>query len=66
MDMVLAGLRYLAAADPTGLAARAQAECLQGLEQADSMITAVRACFLGAFTSGQGYSEDADYSRPGG
>jgi len=60
--MVLTGLRRLAAADPTGLAARAQAECLQGLEQADSMITAVRAGFLGAFIAGQGYAEDADYS----
>ncbi len=29
MDMVLTGLRYLAAADPAVLAAQAQAECLQ-------------------------------------
>jgi uncharacterized membrane protein len=32
--MVLAGLGYLAAADPTALAGRVQAECLYGLEQA--------------------------------
>ena len=62
MDMVLTGLRYLAAADPTALAAQAQAECLQTFEQADAMSTAVRARFLAAFTAGQGYSEDADYS----
>jgi hypothetical protein len=62
MDMVLTGLRYMAAADPTALAAEAQAECLQALEQADSISTAVRAWFLGAFTAGQGYAEDADYS----
>ena len=62
MSMVLAGLSYMAAADPTALAARAQAECLQGLEQADAISTAVRAWYLGAFTAGQGYSDDADYS----
>ena len=62
MDMVLAGLGYLAAADPTAFAAQAQAECLQALEQVDSMSTVVRAWFLGAFTTGQGYAEDADYS----
>jgi len=55
MDMVLAGLGYLAAADPTALAAQAQAECLYGLEQADAVSTAVRAWFLAAFTTGQGY-----------
>jgi len=60
--MVLTGLRHLTAADPTAFAAQAQAECLQALEQADAMSTAVRAGFLGAFTSGQGYAEDADYS----
>jgi Domain of unknown function (DUF222) len=63
MDMVLTGLRHLAAADPTALAAQAQAECLQGLEQADAMSTAARAWFLAAFTSGQGYAADADYSQ---
>ena len=62
MDMVLAGLRYMTAADPTAMAGQAQAECLQTLEQADAMSAAVRAWFLAAFTSAQGYSEDADYS----
>ena len=62
MDMVLTGLRYLAATDPTALSAQAQADCLQTLEQADAMSTAARAWFLAAFTAGHGYSEDADYS----
>jgi hypothetical protein len=59
--MVLAGLRYLAAADPTALAAQAQAECLQALEQADAITAAARARILAAFTAGHGYAGDADY-----
>jgi Domain of unknown function (DUF222) len=62
VDMVLAGLRYLAGADPTALAAQAQAECLRSLEQADAIATAARARILAAFTDGQGYADDADYS----
>ena len=62
MDMVLTGLSHLATTDPTALAAQAQAECLHGLEQADAISTAARAWFLGAFTTGQGYADDADYS----
>ena len=60
--MVLAGLSYLAAADPTALAAQAQAECLQTLEQAGAIATAARARILAAFTAGHGYAADADYS----
>src|SRR5579859_7989566 len=62
VDMVLTGLRHLAAGDPTTLAAQAQAECLQAFEQATAISTAARARFLAAFTAGQGYSADADYS----
>ena len=62
LEMVLDGLSYLAAADPTALAAQAQAECLQTLEQADAIATAARARILAAFTAGQGYAADADYS----
>ena len=62
VEMVLAGLSYLAATDPTALAAQAQAECLQALEQGDAISTAARARILAAFTTGQGYSADADYS----
>jgi len=62
MDMVINGLRYMTATDPTALAGQAQAECLRTLEQADAMSTAVRARYLAAFTAGRGYSDDADYS----
>jgi len=62
MDMVQAGLSYLAAADPAALPAETQAECLRRLERTDAITTAVRARFLSAFTAGQGYAEDADYS----
>jgi hypothetical protein len=62
MDMVHAGLGYLAAADATAMAAQTQARCLQMLEQATAMGTAARTSILAAFTSGQGYSADADYS----
>lgn len=61
VDLVLSGLSYLAAADPAALAAQTQAECLQALEQADSIATAARAWMLGAFTAGQGCCADADY-----
>src|SRR5580704_10078136 len=62
VDMYLTSLRYLTATDPTALAAAAQAGCLQALEQGDAMSTAARARILAAFTAGQGYSADADYS----
>ena len=62
MEMVHAGLGWLAAADATALGGEEQARCLQMLEQANSMGTAARASVLAAFTAGQGYSADADYS----
>jgi hypothetical protein len=62
MAAVRAGLRFLAAADATKMPAQTQAECLQMFEQADAISTAARASILGAFTAGQGYSADADYS----
>jgi len=62
LDMVRAGLGYLAAADAAQLSAATQAECLRGLERADSVITAARASMLAGFTAGQGYADDADYS----
>jgi len=62
MDMVQAGLSYLAAADAAQLPAETQAECLRRLERTDAISTAVRASFLAAFTAGKGYSADADYS----
>ena len=62
MEMVRAGLGYLTAADATAMAAETQAQCLRMLEQAHSMGTAARTSVLAAFTSGQGYSADGDYS----
>jgi hypothetical protein len=62
MDMALAALGYLAAADAAQLTAETQAECLRGLERADAISAAARAWFLSAFTVGKGYSADADYS----
>jgi hypothetical protein len=62
MEMARAALGYLAAADAAQLSDEAQAACLRGLEQTDAIATAARASFLAAFTAGQGYSADADYS----
>ena len=62
LDMVRAGLGYLAAADAAQLSAATQAECLRELEQADAVATAARAAVLAAFTAGQGYAGDAEYS----
>ena len=63
LDMVRAGLGYLAAADATQLAAATQAECLRELEQADAVATAARASILAGFTGGQGYSGDGGLQR---
>ena len=46
LDMVRAGLGYLAAADAAQLSAATQAECLRGLERAGSVLTAARASML--------------------
>src|SRR5690349_6922634 len=62
MDMVRAGLGYLAAADAAQLPAATQAQCLRELEQADAVATAARASMLAGFTAGQGYAGDAVYS----
>ena len=62
MSAVQAGLRFVAAADATQMPAQAQAEALQMMERASAIVTAARASVLSAFTAGQGYSADADYS----
>ena len=54
LDMVRAGLGYLAAADAARLPAATQAECLRELEQHDAMAAAARASLLAAFTAGAG------------
>jgi 5-methylcytosine-specific restriction endonuclease McrA len=62
MDMVRAGLAFVAAADATELSCEEQAEVLRNLERANSTASAARTCVLGTFTVGKGYSADADYS----
>ena len=62
LGMLKSAMGYLAAADATAMAAETQAQCLRVLEQVNSMGTAARTSILAAFTSGQGYSADADYS----
>ena len=62
LDMVRAGLAYLAAADATQLSAAAQAECLRELEQDAAVLTAARAFVQAGFTAGHGYCDDAEYS----
>ena len=62
LGMLQSAMGYLAAADATAMAAETQARCLRVLEQVSSVGTAARTSILAAFTSGQGYSADADYS----
>jgi Domain of unknown function (DUF222) len=62
LDMVRAGLGYLAAADATRLPAATQAECLRELEQDAAALTAAQAWILASFTAGQGHAGDGDYS----
>jgi len=54
-----AGLSWLAAADMVALTADEQADCLRGLERAESRLTAVRAAVLSAFDTAGGYEADA-------
>ncbi len=62
LGMLESAMGYLSAADATAMAAENQAQCLMALERVSSMGTAARASILAAFTAGQGYSADADYS----
>src|SRR4051795_8793256 len=62
LEVVRAGLRFLATADATAMTAEEQAACLRGLEKADAAATAARTSMLGAFGSGQDYADDGDYS----
>ena len=61
LGMLRTVMGYLSA-DASEMGAEAQAECLQVLEEMDAVKTATRARVLGAFTAGQGYAADADYS----
>jgi Domain of unknown function (DUF222) len=62
LEMLRSAMGYLAAADATALAAEEQAQCLRVLERVNSVVTAARTSVLSAFSSGRGYSADADYS----
>ena len=62
LEVARAALGYLAATDATQLTVAEQAGCLQGLEKLNSAAVAARTSILGAFTAGQGYAADADYS----
>jgi hypothetical protein len=62
MEMVQAGLAFVAAADATELTAPEQAECLQSLERANSVAAVARTSMLGGFGAARGYAADADYS----
>jgi hypothetical protein len=62
LEMLTAAMGYLAAADATAMAAEEQARCLRVMEQVTAGGTAARTLVLSAFTAGQGYSADADYS----
>ena len=62
LQMLRSAMAYLAEADATAMTAEEQARCLRVMEQANSIGTAGRTSVLSAFTSGQGYSADADYS----
>jgi hypothetical protein len=62
LEMLRSAMGYLAAADATAMTAEEQARCLRVLEQATATGTAARTSVLAAFTAGQGYSADADYS----
>ena len=62
LDMVRAGLGYLAAADATRLAAATQAECLRELETGQRGRHRGPGLDPGRVTAGQGYGDDADYS----
>ena len=62
LEVACAALGYLAAADATGMGAEEQAGCLQRLERVTSVHGGGAVSVLGAFTTGKGYSADADYS----
>jgi hypothetical protein len=62
LAMLEAAMGYLAAADPTAMAAETQVQALKGLERLDAVETAARAMILGAFNAGKSYRTDGDYS----
>jgi len=61
LDMILAGYRYLAAADPAAMPAADRARCLQVYEQARAVATVGHAQVLGAFAAQEDYTADGEY-----
>jgi hypothetical protein len=62
MDMVAAGLTWLADADMACAPASVQADCLRALERAKSVHVAAHARVLGAFDAGNGHEDDGQRS----
>src|SRR6266704_2077601 len=62
VGMVLAGLGWLARAETASVPVPVLAECLRGLEAAQSMHTAARAAVLAAFAARRGYEADGQGS----
>jgi hypothetical protein len=62
LEIVRAGLRFVAEADAAAMTAAERAACLRSLEKADAAATAARTSVLGAFGAGQDYVDDGDYS----
>ena len=60
--MARAGLAWLAGTDAAALTTSEQAECLRGLEQAESAHTAARASVLAAFRASDGCRDDGHSS----
>ena len=61
LQLIRAGMGYLAEADATEMVAGEQAQCLQEMELIQAMGTAAHAWTLAAFIAVQGYHEDACY-----
>src|SRR6266704_1379928 len=62
VGMVLAGLGWLARAETASVPVPVLAECLRGLEAAQSVHTAARAAVLAAFAARRGYEADGQGS----
>ena len=62
LQMLRAGMGYLAAADATDMVVDEQAQCLQVMELMKAMGTAAHAWTLAAFIAAQGHHEDGCYS----
>jgi len=62
MDMVAAGLTWLADADMASVPASVQADCLRELERAKSVHVAAHARVLRAFDAGNGHEDDGQRS----